>query len=299
MLKINEIQCKEACNKLNRENYFHWDLNIYRGCQHGCVYCFAMYSHEYLNSQDYFENIYVKTNIVEQLEKLLSKPSWNREVINIGGVTDSYQPLEAKYKFMPDILKLLIKYKTPCNISTKSDLVLRDYELIDKLASITYVNVAGSIISLDENIRKKIEPNGKPYKKRFEMLKEFSKTNASTGVHMMPILPYITDNEDNLEKVFYMANDSGVKYIITRTLNLRGRTRGVFFDFIRKEFPYLFDELTDLYKDKKLLSDYKINLLKKNYELKEKYNLTDSYEVALNDKILKQPEYSQLSLLDL
>ena len=125
MAVYKEIVCKVALNKLKRKIPFAWDLNIYRGCEHRCQYCYAIYSHDYLGSEQYFDTIYVKTNIVEQLEKQLGSPDWKQEVVNIGGVTDSYQPAEEKYKLMPHILRLMIKYSTPCIISTKSDLILR------------------------------------------------------------------------------------------------------------------------------------------------------------------------------
>ncbi|WP_373276630.1 SPL family radical SAM protein, partial [Clostridioides difficile] len=128
--------------------------------EHGCKYCYAIYSHKYINSNNYFEEIYVKTNIVEKLERQLKSSKWKKEVINIGGVTDSYQPIEADYKIMPEILNLLIKYKTPAIISTKSDLILRDYDLIDKLSRITYINVASTITTVNEDTQRLIEPNG-------------------------------------------------------------------------------------------------------------------------------------------
>jgi len=112
-----EMTCSVACHKLKRKIPFTWDLNIYRGCEHGCKYCYATYSHRYLDSEQYFDDIYIKTNIAEQLEKQLSRPSWKREVVNIGGVTDSYQLIEAQCKLMPDILRLMIKYRTPCILS--------------------------------------------------------------------------------------------------------------------------------------------------------------------------------------
>ncbi len=112
---------------------------------------------------------------------------------NIGGVTDSYQPIEREMKIMPEILKLMIKYKTPIIISTKSDLILRDIALIKELADITYVNVAFTITTMDEQLREKLEPNASPSLKRFEALQQFKKTNASLGVHIMPIIPYLTD----------------------------------------------------------------------------------------------------------
>ena len=114
-MPIKEMTCESALNKLKRKVPFGWDLNIYRGCSHACNYCYAIYSHQYLNSDGFYDDIFVKTNIVEQLEKELSSPSWKREVINIGGVTDSYQRAEETYQFMPRILKLLIKYKTPAH----------------------------------------------------------------------------------------------------------------------------------------------------------------------------------------
>ncbi|MCC8147111.1 MAG: hypothetical protein LIO93_11915, partial [Bacteroidales bacterium] len=149
---------------------------------------------------------------------------------------------------MPEILKLLIKYKTPAIISTKSDLVLRDYYLIDELSRITYINIAATITTMDEEIRKKIEPNGSPSFNRFKVLKEFRKTNASIGLHTMPIIPYITDSSENLEALCHYAKDSNVHYMLPGTLYLRGKTRNVFLQFIEKEFPGLYDKIKKTYK---------------------------------------------------
>lgn len=295
MATYREITCEIACNKLKRKTPFAWDLNIYRGCEHGCKYCYAMYSHDYLESEQYFEDIYVKTNVVEQLEKQLSNPLWKREVVNIGGVTDSYQPAEEKYKLMPDILRLMIKYKTPCIISTKSDLVLRDYDLIDELSRITYVNIAGTITAMDEKIRRKIEPNGVNSLKRFAMLKEFSKTNCSTGLHFMPIIPYLTDGNKNVDILYENANNSKVSYVLPGILYLRGKTRNVFFEFIKKEYPGLYEPLQALYKTGGAPKEYKNELYKMVNELKEKYHLSSSYSAPMKEKLAQQkPE--QLSL---
>jgi len=254
-----------------------------------------MYSHQYLESEQYFDDIYVKTNIVEKLEQQLSSLSWKREVVNIGGVTDSYQPIEEQYKLMPDILRLMIKYKTPCIISTKSDLILRDYDLVSELANITYVNVAATITCMDENIRRKIEPNGVKSLKRFAMLKEFSKTNASTGLHFMPIIPYITDSRDNVDSLYANAKDCGVDYVLPGTLYLRRKTRGVFFDFINQEFPHLYEELQTLYKTGGAGKEYKDKLYLMVNELKSKYNLSSSYSKPMKEK-LNQSENIQISL---
>ncbi|MDD2447597.1 MAG: radical SAM protein [Tissierellia bacterium] len=291
-----EIICSEACNKLKRKIPFAWDLNIYRGCEHGCKYCYAIYSHQYLDSEDYFSEIYVKSNIVEQLEKQLSSPTWKREVVNIGGVTDSYQPIEKEYKLMPEILRLMIKYKTPCIISTKSDLILRDYDLIDELSKITYVNVAATITCTDESIRKKIEPNASLPKARFSMLKEFSKTNASTGLHFMPIIPFLTDGFDNVDSIYSQATDCHIDYVLPGVLYLRGKTRKVFFEFIKQEFPNLFEPLQALYKKGGAGKEYKDKLYIMVNQLKRKYNLSSSYSKPLKEK-LRQCSNEQLTFL--
>jgi len=292
-----EITCSMACNKLKRKIPFAWDLNIYRGCEHSCKYCYAIYSHQYLNSDRYFDDIYVKTNVVEQLERQLSSPTWKREVVNIGGVTDSYQPIEKQYKLMPEILRLMIKYKTPCIISTKSDLILRDYDLIEELAHITYVNIAATVTCMDESIQKKIEPNGAPSLKRFAMLKEFSKTNASTGLHFMPIIPFLTDGFENIDSLYAQAADCHVDYVLPGVLYLRGKTRGVFFNFIMQEFPHLYEPLRALYKKGGAGKEYKDKLYVTVNELKDKYKLSSSYSKPMKEKMNQLPR-EQLSLFE-
>lgn len=294
-ITFNEAICKSALIELKRKVPYGWDLNIYRGCQHGCKYCYAMYSHKYLDSEEFFTDIHVKTNIVDELEKELRSNSWKRDVINIGGVTDSYQPAEAKYQLMPEILKLLIKYKTPAIISTKSKLILRDYDLIDKLSRITYINVAETITTMDEDIRKKIEPFGATSLERFEVLKEFRKTNASIGLHVMPIIPYITDNRENFDSMFKAASDCKVDYVLPGTLYLRGNTRIVFFNFIKKEFPYLYHQLQSMYKAGGVSKEYKDKLYLMVNELRNKYNLSSSYSKPMKEK-LNQAQNIQLSL---
>jgi len=290
-----EILCEKAINKLKRRIPYGWDLNIYRGCEHGCKYCYAIYTKEYMKSNNFFDEVFVKTNVVEQLEKQLKSNSWKREVVNIGGVTDSYQPAEAIYKLMPEVLKLLIKHKTPAIISTKSDLILRDFDLIDELSRITYVNVAATITTTDEALRNKIEPNGAPSYRRFEMLKAFSKTNASTGLHVMPIIPYLTDRFENIESLFYQAKDSRVYYVLLGTLYLRGMTRKSFLDFLKDEFPNTYDKLLPRYKTGGAGKEYKNELYKMVNKLKDKYGLSSSYSKPMKEKLIQMQD-EQLKL---
>lgn len=297
-MDYHEITCGSAANKLKRKNPYGWDLNIYRGCEHGCKYCFAIYSHQYVNSDNFFDDIYVKTNVVEQLEKQLRAPSWKREVINIGGVTDSYQSAEATYKIMPDILRLLIKYKTPAIISTKSKLILRDYDLIDELSRITYINIAATITTMDENLRLLIEPNSSSSIDRFEMLKQFRSTNASTGLHVMPIIPYLTDGNENIEALFSYARESNVHYVLPGVLYLRGKTRKVFFDFILQKFPDLYEKLSALYRTGGADKTYKNSLYERLNLLRQKYSLSNSYTKPMKEKLNQsmQDQAEQLKL---
>ncbi|MBN2651173.1 MAG: hypothetical protein JXR63_02235 [Spirochaetales bacterium] len=298
MTTIKEIICTTALNRIRRKMPYSWDLNIYRGCEHGCKYCYALYSHNYLGDDSYFSTVYVKTNILETLERQLSSPSWRREVVNIGGVTDSYQPLEAEYKLMPEILRLMIKYKTPCIISTKSDLILRDFDLIAELAEITYINVASTIVTTDEKLSSLLEPNGAHFNRRFSILKAFSATKASVGLHMMPIIPFLTDNKANLNTIFELARESGVDYLLPGLLYLRGQTRGFFLDFAKENFPELYPEFIKLYGSGwGADSSYKKSLYQLVSQLQLKYGVTSNYSTLMNSQLVSSAS-RQLSLFD-
>jgi len=296
-MKYIPIECQSACNKLKRKIPYGWDLNVYRGCEHGCKYCYAIYTADYMKSNDFYEEVYVKTNIVEHLEKQLRSQNWKREVVNLGGVTDNYQPAEAQFKIMPEILKLLIRYETPAIISTKSNLALRDFDLIDELSRITYINLAATITTMDESVRRIIEPGGTESIKRFEMLKEFKKTNASLGLHVMPIIPYLTDTEENMESICRHANEVGVDYMLPGTLYLRGKAKAVFMEAMRVAYPEVYEELLLLYRTGGAGKEYKDELYKMVNRLRDKYSISKSYINPMKEK-LKQQEYMQLSLFD-
>jgi len=293
-MAYKEITCKSACHKIDGFLPYEWDLNIYRGCEHRCTYCFALYSHKYINAVNFFDDIYVKTNIAEQLEKQLSSRNWKREVINLGGVTDSYQPAEEKYKLMPEILKVLIKYKNPVTISTKSKLILRDYDLIAELAEKVPVNIACTVTAVDEKIRELIEPNTSLSSERFEVLKEFSKTNASTGVHMMPVIPYLTDTYQNLDGLFMQAGECGACYVITEVLNLRGQTRKVFFEFVKNKLPHLYGKISALYKNSFVDKEFRAQFKEKSKQLRIKYPLKNKKIIFVNDEFDNSPQQLML-----
>ncbi len=281
----HEIRAESALNKLKRKIPYGWDLNLYRGCSHNCFYCYAFSSHQYLDCRNFSGEIFVKTNIADVLEKELSAPGWNRDVINIGGVTDSYQSAEKHYQLMPQVLKLLIKYKTPAIISTKSSLILRDYDLIDQLSQITYINVAATITTCDETVREKIEPGADTAAKRFDVLAKFRETNASVGLHVMPIIPFLTDSQDNLEEICRQAYMARVHYLLPGTLYLKGNTRPRFFEFIQKEYPDLEDRLRALYKTGGAGKPYKEEMYKVLNKYRDIYNLSGSYMKPMRERL--------------
>lgn len=296
-MNIKEIQCKSAINRISKSRLpYNLDINIYRGCSHGCKYCYAVYSNKYLDSDNFFDDIFVKKNIVEILERELRKKR-KREVINIGSVTDSYQPLEKKYKIMPDILKLMIKYKQPIIISTKSDLILRDIELIDELSSVAYVNIASTITVMNKDIQKKIEPGSSGSLSRINMLKEIKRTKAGAAIHMMPIIPYITDDSENIEAIFKEGKEINIDYILTAPLNLKGDTKKIFFNFVKDYFPNEYLGLKNLYKDKFFVSkEYMYKLNRRIKTIRDKYGISEDYKKGIIEYNLKS-QGEQLMLL--
>jgi len=231
----------------------------------------------------------VKENIAEILEKELSRKSWKGEVVNIGGVTDSYQPLEREMKLMPKLLRLFIKYRTPIIISTKSDLILRDIDLIAELAEIADVYIAATITTPNEKIREKIEPGASSSIDRFRMLEEIGKTKAATALHLMPIIPYLTDNPDDLETLFMIAANCDVKYIVTGKLSLRGKTKPHFLSFMRNAYEEEFLKLIKLYNQKERsqeaaerVKSYNHRLTSLLKHLRIKYQMTAIYKPPEN-----------------
>ncbi len=272
----------------------NWDANIYRGCGHNCRYCFAQYSHKYLENTDFFNDIFVKQNAAELLYRELGKPKWDKSPVNVCGISDCYQPHEAEYKIMPKVIKSFIARRNPLVIGTKSTLILRDIELIKQLAKLTEVSIIISVSSLDEKVRKLIEPDAAPTIDRLKMLKEFEKIGCKTSVLLMPIIPFITDNQNNLDEIFKITKEFNLASINAWPLHLRGNTKKVFYNFLKLNYPNLLPEYQKLYRNGNVSKEYSSNLFKRISNLKAKYQLFNSYkqsEIKTNKPI-------QLSLFD-
>ena len=285
MSPLHQLHAKSALNKLKRHEPYHWDCNPYRGCQHGCVYCYARYSHRYLPHNDFARDIYVKEDFCETLEKELHAKGWKKEIINIGGVTDAYQPVEKKLKQMREILRICIKHENPVIVSTKSSLILRDMDLLARLAEKTYVNVAVSVITMDEELRKLVEPGASPAEERFEVLRQFQKTPCSRGLHLMPILPMLSDQQETLERIFREAALANVDYALSTALYLRGPTRTHYLKWVKNRLPSKYADCVRLYRAGKLDQEYKVALYQRIRSLRDKYGIGSDYMSILKERI--------------
>lgn len=295
-MQYHRIPCKSAIHHIkNAKLPYALDLNIYRGCEHRCQYCFAAYSHQYINDAHYFDHIYIKENIADVLDKELAKKR-KKEVINIGGICDSYQPIEAKEKMMPSIWKIMIKHQNPVIISTKSTLIERDIEYIKQLSQVAVVNVACTITIMDESTRQIIEPHTSTSMERFRVLKRIKdETNAIVGVHIMPIIPKISDSLENLQQIYTMAHQINADYVLPGTLHLKGITKQIFFTMVHQHYPHLYQELYEVYTAYANRKQYKQDVYAIIRQLEKQHNLHAHYMKVINEK-KKLFTHEQLSL---
>lgn len=215
------------------------------------------------------------------MDKELSAKGWQKDIINIGGVCDSYQQVEEENKLMRDVLKVMIKHKNPVIISTKSDLILRDLDLIDTLAKDTYVNIAFSITSCNPKLASLLEPGASLPENRYKALSEIAKTNANTGFHLMPILPVIADDEETLEQLVFWAAEAKVDYMLSGMLYLTGGIKKRYFSFIKEEYPDLLEAYKKLYPKGGADKTYKSKIHTFLGNMRKKYNVNNNYSKFL------------------
>jgi DNA repair photolyase len=177
---------------------FETSLNPYRGCEHGCIYCYARPTHEYLGFSaglDFESKIIVKTNAPELLRAELESQRWKPQVLVMSGVTDPYQPVEKKLRVTRGCLEVLAKFRNPVAIITKNRLVTRDVDLLHKLAACNAVAVNISVTSLDPNLQRVLEPRTSSPQARLDAIRQLSAAGIPTGVTVAPIIPGLTDHE--------------------------------------------------------------------------------------------------------
>jgi DNA repair photolyase len=189
---------------------FDRSINPYRGCEHGCIYCYARPSHAYWGYSaglDFETKLTAKVNAVEALERELSKPGYQPATIMIGSNTDGYQPIERERKITRGILEVLDRFSHPVAIVTKSALVLRDIDILARLASRGLTRVAISVTTLDHRLARKMEPRASTPAKRIEAIRQLSAAGVPVAVMAAPLIPALNDSE--LERILQTAAAAG------------------------------------------------------------------------------------------
>jgi DNA repair photolyase len=189
---------------------FDASLNPYRGCEHGCIYCYARPTHEFLgfsSGLDFESKIMVKQNAPELLRAELASPKWKPQTIIMSGVTDCYQPVERKLKLTRRCLEVLAEFRNPVAIITKNFLVTRDVDVLSELAKYNCASVCLSVTTLDTELRKVMEPRTSPPSARLAAIRKLSEAGVPVSVNVAPIIPGLTDHE--IPKILQAARDAG------------------------------------------------------------------------------------------
>lgn len=217
---------------------FDYSINPYNGCEHGCTYCYARNSHEYWGysaGADFEQKILVKTHAPKLLEAELKKKSHRAQMIVLSGNTDCYQPAERKFELTRQCLEVFLKYKHPVGIITKNALIVRDLDILQKLNNLNLLRVTLSITTLNEELRRAMEPRTSTIKQRLKAIEMLSGCGIPVNVNVAPIIPGL--NSDEIFDLIKAVGDLGacdVSYILLR---LNGRVAKIFEDWIRRVFP--------------------------------------------------------------
>ena len=235
---------------LSKEKYgdswygIDYKMNLYRGCSHGCIYCDSRSNCYHIDNFDVPKG---KENALVIIENELSKKR-NHGVVGIGSMSDTYNPLEKKYEQTRGALKLLSKYNYGVSIDTKSDLILRDLDLLKEINSKNNVIIKFTITTPRDELSKIIEPHVCVSSKRFEAIKALSKEGIFVGIMMNPVLPFITDSEEDIKKLVRLACESGAKFIQTYMgMTLRENQRDYYYEELNKNFKGLKDKYIRYY----------------------------------------------------
>ncbi|HEX2245954.1 MAG TPA: Rv2578c family radical SAM protein [Arthrobacter sp.] len=249
---FHEIVCKSALSKVPAQSAmpFEWTINPTRGCLHQCTYCFARKTHEYLEldaGRDFDTQIIVKTNIVEVLRRELARPSWKREPVALGTNSDPYMRAEGRYKLMPGIIEALAGSGTPFSILTKGPLLKRDLPLLAKAAESVEIGIGVSLAFADARLQQQVEPGTPTPKARLDLIKAIADAGFNCNVMAMPILPWLTDGEEHLDRLFSQLAAAGASGVTAGALHLRPGARQWYLSWLEREFPQLVPRYSSLY----------------------------------------------------
>jgi len=260
---------------------FTWTINPYRGCEFACKYCYARYTHEFMELRDgvdFERKIYIKQNAAELLRQELRRVKPGEEIA-IGTATDPYQPIERRLEVTRAILEELSRHAgLELGIVTKSNLVLRDIDVLQRIAENNQIFVNVTITTLNVDLARILEPRAPRPDLRMETVRKLNLEGVNAGVICAPVIPGITDSPRDLEALVRATAEAGGKYIYANPLFLKPCSAAIFLPFLEKEFPQLVDSYQQRYKDRAFLPKaYGQRLSQLMARLRQKYGLCKDY----------------------
>lgn len=246
-LLVREILNRSESSRLP----FDWTINPYRGCELGCVYCYARYTHGFFETsrpEEFETKIYVKSNAAEKLRRRLRKTDLRGQTIAIGTATDPYQGAEKQFRVTRSLLEVFASVEgLALSITTKSPLVLEDLALLTELDRRHSVEVHITLTTIDRRLARQLEPAAPDPEARLRAIRELSEAGIAVTVNCMPVMPGINDGEATLVPLFEASLAAGARDIHQQALFLRPASRAVFFPWLEREFPQLVGTYRRLY----------------------------------------------------
>ncbi len=274
------LPAKSLLNKCvsRRAMPFTWTVNPYRGCEFGCRYCYARYTHEFMEMRDGMEfeqKIYVKQHATELLRQELR---WVKrgEAIALGTATDPYQPAERRYEVTRGILQEFARHRGfELGIVTKSNLIVRDLDLLQEVAKANRLSVHITVTTLHVELARMLEPRAPRPDLRIEAVRRLSQAGLRVGISCSPVVPGITDSPEDLEAVVQVAAEAGADYVFANPLFLKPCSAAVFLPFLEQNFPQLAETYRQRYQDRAFLPPaYAKRVSQLIARLREKYKIT-------------------------
>ena len=280
MVRYRYKEFKSVLNKQKYPDSWFWaryTLNTYSGCAHACIYCDARSQRYYLH--DFDNEVIIKTNFDKKLDQRLKRArKLLPDVIAPGGVNDAYQPIEKEIEHTRKVLQVIEKHKFPINIATKSNLVVRDIDILKNIATDTWCTIGFSITTTSEDLASFLEPYSSLPSERFEAIKTIKKQapNIQVGTYFMPIIPFLEDDDENLEDVINQSKNSGADFVLfSPGLTLRDSQADFFIHKLKSsKYNNIVKSLLELYKGQIYPpADYARKINSKLLNLCEKYNI--------------------------